>query len=81
MAEVLAPLCSENLSARDLRGKELLDLVWAHLTVRGFRLFLCNTRGCGDEEELVVILPQGIVSWPTRRLVPEAAPYLEVEAL
>lgn len=90
-ALVLVPLCSIGLTdylpdiADPLRyrsqGKALAALAWSALLQAGFKLYVCFIRGDHGSEELVVVLPEGSVSWPVRQLTPETVDFLEVQAL
>lgn len=91
-AKVLVPLCRFDLARHFLDyaavalsyeslGKGLTSLAWSGLLQAGFKQYVCFVRGVKGDEELVVVLPEGSVSWPVRQLTPEAIDFLEVQAL
>ena len=90
-ARVLVPLCTFDLAAHfqdyldcaDRRTAErgVSSLAWSGLQQAGFKLFTCFIRGPEKKVELVVVLPEGVVSWPLSQLTPDAAAFLEVQAL
>lgn len=84
-AKVLVPLCELNLaellSESADGGKSVSGIARARLQTSGFETSICFVRGELGFEEMVVILPEGVVSWPVRQLTPSAADFLSVQAL
>ena len=90
-AKVLTPLCRFNLAQhfqdyvevadRARSEKGLVSLAWGSLHAAGFKQFVCFFRGVGGREEIVVVLAEGVTSWPVRQLIPDAVAFLEVQAL
>lgn len=90
-ARVLVPLCKADLANRlpdwsepsDHGGKErsIVSLAWSALQAAGFKQYVCFVRGLKGHEEIVVVLGEGVTSWPIRQLIPDATDFLEVQAL
>lgn len=88
---VLAPLCRHDIARflpdwaepSEHGGDEraVTSLVWSSLHAAGFKQFVCFVRGYKGQEEILVVLPEGSVSWPIRQLVPSAADVIEVHGL
>ena len=75
-AAVLVPLCGLDL-ARPVPGRSVVQRAWAALQEAGFRQYVPFVRG----DDIVIVLAEGVVSWPIQQLTPDAVDFLEVQAL
>ena len=79
-ARILVPLCFIDL-ATPVPGKSVASRAWDALQAAGFKQYVPFVRGPEGHEEIVVVLAEGVVSWPVRQLTPDAVDFLEVQAL
>jgi hypothetical protein len=79
-ARVLVPLCRIDL-ATPVPGESVVSRAWAALQAAGFKQYVPFVRGPAGHEEIVIVLSEGVVSWPVRQLTPDTVDFLEVQAL
>jgi len=79
-ARILVPLCSIDLST-PVPGRSVASRAWDALQQAGFKQYIPFVRGPEGHEEIVIVLAEGVVSWPVRQLTPDAVDFLEVTAL
>lgn len=79
-ARILVPLCGIDLST-PVPGKSIASRAWDALQKAGFKQYVPFVRGPEGREEIVVVLAEGVVSWPVRQLTLDAIDFFEVTAM
>lgn len=81
-ARVLAPLCKCDLPRLlPKHGNIGVNKAVHHaLKEAGITLYLSYVRGPVGREEIVIVLPEGVTSWPIKQLLPAVADFMEISA-